>query len=142
MFEVSFDQKHPHRRRRSVMAIGCFLLVSATTAPAQPGQNTQPWSGESVDRGTMAVIMHQVDSGANTSSSSVNAGTTLVCGGGGGTSSATANSSCIIINNGSAQLNTGQTSAGGQSAQSSTSGITTSDPNSISNALSALVPGH
>ena len=128
-------------RRLGAAAVAWMLLLGAHSAGAQPGQNKEPWSGQKYDRAAMAVIMRQIDNGASASSNSVSAGATLVCGGGGGTSSATANSSCIIINNGSANINAGQASDGAQSAQSDSTTVT-SDPNSMSSALSALVPAN
>ena len=142
MFKFSFGgDRRIDLPRMAAAAFAWTLLLGAHSAFAQPGQNKEPWNGQKYDRAAMAVIMHQLDSGSSASSNSVTAGTTLVCGGGGGTSSATANSSCIIINNGSANINAGQASDGAQSAQSDSTTVT-SDPNSMSSALSALVPSN
>lgn len=140
MFERNLESSRIDWRRVGAMALGFALLIGATSAYAGAGQNKEAWSGQRYDRAAMAVIMRNVDSGTSASSASLNAGTTLVCGGGGGTASATANSACIIVNNGSADISTGQASDGGQTASSSTS-TTTSDANSMSSALSSLVPG-
>ena len=123
-------------------ACAAIFLIAPLPAFAQPGLNQDPWSPPAHDQNTMAVVMAQMDGSLSNNGSSASSGQTLVCGGGGGTASATANSTCIIVNNSSGSVvSAGQDSNGSQTATSSTSTKTVTNSNTMSGALSALVPG-
>lgn len=133
-----------HKIFRSA-AWATILLMAPIPALAQPGLNQEPWSPPAHDQNSMAVVMATMDGDLNSGSSGAASGPTLVCGGGGGTtaSTATANSTCIILNNSSgSSVGTGQESNGTQSSNSSSSTNTvTNKANTMSGALSSLVPG-
>lgn len=126
-----------HARMFRSIAWSVVLLIAPVAALAQPGLNNEPWSAQAYDQSTMAIAMAQMN-GQDPSSSTPSQ--TLVCGGGTGTSSATANSTCIILNNSTGStVGTGQTSDGSQTATSTTQTKTVT--NTMSGALSGLVPG-
>lgn len=122
--------------------VGLAVLSSVTLAPAvafaEAGQRKEAWNFPQTDGLTMAAIQRQATNPVN-STIAGGSGTTLVCGGGGsGGATATANSTCVILNNSTGQIDVGQDSKGDQSASNSTK--TTTNNNSLSDALSSLAP--
>ena len=122
-----------------VALFATMLLIAPLPALAQPGLNNEPWSPQATDPGTMAIAMAQMN---GSDPSSPQPSQTLVCGGGAG-STATANSTCIILNNSTGStVGTGQDSNGSQTATATSSTKTVSNTNTMSGALSTLVPGN
>ncbi|MDP2619129.1 MAG: hypothetical protein Q8P46_02960 [Hyphomicrobiales bacterium] len=110
-----------------LLGAGVLGLVTPTPAAAQGAlMGNSPWGfSQGASRASIAALIESKQSSSSSSSASSAAGGSgaegSFCGGSGGTAAATANYTCIILEeNATASINLGQTSAGGQSAQSQT----------------------
>ncbi len=120
------------------ISLGALIaaIVLPTVVSAQ--QYNRPWSFGQQNRAQLAVVMSQMEgngSGASSSGSTADAGTTIVCGG--GSSTATSNNTCIILNNSDGQIATDQVSDGDQASLNETNS-TTYEASDVDEVLSAL----